>query len=111
MSVIVARLGGETGAAVQCGLFFAGEGQRLYGKTCTSGEPNKMAMTLRRPVGVAGLIIAANTPIANVAWKIFPALVCGNAVVLKAAEDAPATAWIIGKLVRPTGRARSRSSA
>lgn len=94
---------GETGAAVQCGLFFASEGQRLYGKTCTSGVPNKMAMTVRRPVGVAGLIVAANTPIANVAWKLFPALVCGNGVVLKAAEDTPATAWIVGELAREAG--------
>jgi len=94
---------GETAGAVQCGLFFAGEGQRLYGKTCTSGVPDKMALTLRRPVGVAGLIIAANTPIANVAWKLFPALVCGNAVVLKAAEDSPATAWFMGRLVREAG--------
>ena len=45
---------------------------------------------VRQPIGVAGLIIAANTPIANVAWKVFPALVCGNAAVLKAAEDTPA---------------------
>jgi len=94
---------GETGGAVECGLFFASEGQRLYGKTCTSGAPNKMAMTLRRPVGVTGLIIAANTPIANVAWKLFPALVCGNAAVLKAAEDTPATAWMMGKLARKAG--------
>ena len=94
---------GETGGAAQCGLFYASEGQRLYGRTCTSGAPHKMAMTLRRPIGVAGLIIAANTPIANVAWKLFPALVCGNAVVLKAAEDTPATAWIVGKLAREAG--------
>ena len=89
---------GETGGAIQCGLFYASEGQRLYGRTTTSGTPNKYAMTVRQPIGVAGLIIAANTPIANVAWKIFPALVCGNSVVLKAAEDTPATAWIVGKL-------------
>lgn len=98
-----AEAAGETEAAVQCGLFFAGEGQRLYGRTCTSGAPDKLSMILRRPVGVAGLIVAANTPIANVAWKLFPALVCGNAVVLKAAEDTPATAWIVGKLAREAG--------
>ena len=89
---------GETGGAIQCGLFYASEGQRLYGRTTTSGTLNKYAMTVRQPIGVAGLIIAANTPIANVAWKIFPALVCGNSVVLKAAEDTPATAWIVGEL-------------
>jgi aldehyde dehydrogenase (NAD+) len=94
---------GETGGAIQCGLFYASEGQRLYGRTTTSGTPNKYAMTIRTPIGVAGLIIAANTPIANVAWKIFPALVCGNSVVLKAAEDTPATAWIVGKLAAEIG--------
>ena len=94
---------GETGGAIQCGLFYASEGQRLYGRTTTSGTPNKYAMTIRTPIGVAGLIIAANTPIANVAWKIFPALVCGNSVVLKAAEDTPATAWIVGKLAADVG--------
>lgn len=94
---------GETGGAIQCGLFYASEGQRLFGRTTTSGVPNKYAMTVRQPIGVAGLIIAANTPIANVAWKIFPALICGNAAVLKAAEDTPATAWIVGKIAQEVG--------
>lgn len=94
---------GEVGAAIQCGLFYASEGQRLYGRTTTSGVPNKYAMTVRMPIGVAGLIIAANTPIANVAWKIFPALICGNAAVLKVAEDTPATAWIVGRIAQETG--------
>lgn len=94
---------GETGGAVAQGLFMAGEGQRLYGRTTTSGIPNRHAMTIRRPVGVAGLIIAANTPIANVAWKVFPALICGNGAVLKAAEDTPATAWIFGKIAHEAG--------
>ena len=90
---------GECAGAVRQGQFMAGEGQRLYGRTTTSGTPNKQAMTVRQPAGVAGLIVAANTPVANIAWKIFPALICGNSVVLKAAEDAPATAWIIGQLI------------
>ena len=94
---------GETQGAIQCGLFFAGEGQRLYGRTCTSGVPNKYAMTVRQAVGVAGLIIAANTPVANVAWKIFPAMICGNTAVLKAAEDTPATAWIVGRIAGKAG--------
>lgn len=94
---------GETSGAIQCGLFYASEGQRLYGRTSTSGTPNKYAMTVRQPIGVAGLIIAANTPIANVAWKIFPALVCGNTAVLKASEDTPITAWIVGKIAQEAG--------
>ncbi|PSN10077.1 aldehyde dehydrogenase, partial [filamentous cyanobacterium CCT1] len=94
---------GETGGAIALGLFYASEGQRLYGCTTTSGTPNKYAMTVRHPLGVAGLIIAANTPIANVAWKVFPALICGNTAVLKAAEDTPATAWIFGKVAQEAG--------
>ena len=94
---------GETGGAIELGLFYAGEGQRLYGRTTTSGVANKYAMTIRQPMGVAGLIIAANTPIANVAWKVFPALICGNAAILKAAEDTPATAWIFGKIAHEAG--------
>ena len=94
---------GETGGAIQCGLFYASEGQRLYGHTTTSGTPNKYAMTIRQPIGIAGLIIAANTPIANVAWKIFPALICGNTAILKGSEDTPATAWIAGKIAKEAG--------
>jgi len=101
MSVKQAR--GETGGAIAQGEFMAGEGRRLYGRTTTSAVPNKYAMTVRQPLGVAGLIIAANTPIANVAWKVFPALVCGNSAVLKAAEDTPASAWIFGKLAHEVG--------
>ena len=94
---------GETDGAIELGLFMAGEGQRLYGRTTTSGAANKYAQTVREPIGVAGLIIAANTPIANVAWKVFPALICGNAAVLKAAEDTPATAWIFGRIAQAAG--------
>jgi alpha-ketoglutaric semialdehyde dehydrogenase len=94
---------GETGGAIALGLFYASEGQRLYGKTATSGTPNKFSMIIRQPVGVAGLIVPGNTPIANVAWKVFPALVCGNAVVLKAAEDTPVTAWIFSEIAHAAG--------
>lgn len=94
---------GETDAAIALGMFMAGEGQRLYGRTTTSGVADRVAMTVRCPVGVAGLIIAANTPIANVAWKVFPALICGNGVVLKAAEDTPATAWLFGRIAHAAG--------
>jgi aldehyde dehydrogenase (NAD+) len=94
---------GEVGGAIQLGLFFASEGQRLYGRTTTSGTPHRQAMTVREPIGVAGLIVPANTPIANIAWKAFPALVCGNTVVLKAAEDAPAIAWLFARCTRDAG--------
>jgi aldehyde dehydrogenase (NAD+) len=93
----------ETGAAIEMGLFIAGEGRRFYGRTTTSGVPHKAALTVRQPLGVAGLIIAANTPIANIAWKVFPALLCGNAAVLKAAEDTPLSAWAFARLAREAG--------
>ncbi|HET9361728.1 MAG TPA: aldehyde dehydrogenase family protein, partial [Vicinamibacterales bacterium] len=94
---------GETDAAIEMGFFVAGEGRRFYGQTTTSAVPNKTALIVRQPLGVAGLIIAANTPIANVAWKAFPALLCGNAAVLKAAEDTPLSAWAFGELARDAG--------
>jgi aldehyde dehydrogenase (NAD+) len=94
---------GETDGAIELGFFFAGEGQRLYGRTMTSGAPDRYAMTVRQPMGVAGLIVAANTPIANVAWKVFPALICGNTAILKAAEDTPATAWAFAQIAHGEG--------
>ena len=94
---------GETDAAIEMGFFVAGEGRRFYGQTTTSAVPNKSALVMRQPLGVAGLIIAANTPIANVAWKAFPALLCGNAAILKAAEDTPLSAWAFGLLAREAG--------
>lgn len=94
---------GEVGGAVQCARFFAGEGTRLFGRTMPSGTSGKYNMTVRQPIGVAGLIIASNTPIANVAWKLFPALVCGNTVVMKAAETAPGTALAVGRLAVKVG--------
>ena len=94
---------GETDAAIEMGFFVAGEGRRFYGQTTTSAVPNKAAMVVRQPLGVAGLIIAANTPIANVAWKAFPALLCGNAAILKAAEDTPLSAWAFAQLAREAG--------
>lgn len=94
---------GETDAAIEMGFFVAGEGRRFYGQTTTSAVPNKSAMVVRQPLGVAGLIIAANTPIANVAWKAFPALLCGNAAILKASEDTPLSAWAFGELAREAG--------
>jgi len=94
---------GETGGAIEMGYFVAGEGRRFYGRTTTSAVPNRQAMTVRQPLGVAGLIIAANTPIANVTWKVFPAILCGNAAVLKASEDTPETALVFARLAAEAG--------
>ena len=94
---------GETDGAIELGYFVAGEGRRFYGRTMPSAVPNRQAMTVRQPLGVAGLIIAANTPIANVAWKVFPALLCGNGAVLKASEDTPETALVFARLAAEAG--------
>ena len=94
---------GEVSGAIQQGHFFAGEGMRLYGRTLTSAMPGKQSFTVRQPRGIAGLIVPANTPIANIAWKVFPALICGNTIVMKAAEDAPEIANLFAKLVQVAG--------
>ncbi len=94
---------GEVGAALAQGDYFAGEGMRLYARSLTSGMPGKYSHTVRQPRGVAGLIVPANTPIANISWKVFPALICGNTVVLKASEDAPEIAVRMAQLAKQAG--------
>jgi alpha-ketoglutaric semialdehyde dehydrogenase len=94
---------GEVDGAILLGEFFAGEGQRLFGRSMTSGTPYRHNYTVREPIGVAGLIVPANTPIANVAWKVFPALICGNTAVLKSAEDSPETAALFGAIADELG--------
>jgi aldehyde dehydrogenase (NAD+) len=94
---------GEVGGAILQGEYFAGEGMRLYARSLTSGMPGKSSHTVRQARGVAGLIVPANTPIANIAWKTFPALVCGNTVVLKAAEDSPRIAQLFAEICQEAG--------
>lgn len=93
----------EVGGAILQGEFFAGEGMRLYGRSLTSAVPGKMSHTIRQPHGIAALIVPANTPIANIAWKAFPALICGNTTVLKASEDAPYTALLLARIATEAG--------
>lgn len=94
---------GEVGGAILQAEYWAGEGMRLYGRSLTSGTPNKYSHTVRQPRGVAGLIVPANTPIANIAWKSFPALICGNTVVMKAAEDSPRIAELFAQITKEAG--------
>lgn len=93
----------EVNAAILQGEFFAGEGMRLYGRSLTSSINGKSSYTVREPRGIAGLIVPANTPIANIAWKTFPALICGNTVVMKAAEDTPHIALLFARLSKEAG--------
>jgi alpha-ketoglutaric semialdehyde dehydrogenase len=88
---------GEADAAIEMGFFVAGEGRRLYGRTTTSAMPNRTVMATRRPVGVAALIVSFNTPLPNFAWKAFPAVLCGNAAVLKPSEHTPASATLFAR--------------
>jgi aldehyde dehydrogenase (NAD+) len=94
---------GEVGGAIQQAEYWAGEGMRLYGRSLTSGTTGKYSHTVRQPHGVAGLIVPANTPIANIAWKTFPALICGNTVVMKAAEDSPSITLLFAQLTKEAG--------
>ncbi len=94
---------GEVGGAIQLGEYFSSEGMRMYGKSINSGISNKQSFTIRMPHGVCGLIVPANTPIANISWKIFPALICGNTIVLKSSEDTPLIANIFARLVKNAG--------
>jgi aldehyde dehydrogenase (NAD+) len=89
---------GETDAAIEMGFFVAGEGRRLYGRTTTSAMPNRTVLAARRPVGVAALIVSFNTPLPNYAWKVFPAVLCGNAAILKPSEHTPASGAFFGQL-------------
>lgn len=96
----------ETDAAVEMGLFVAGEGRRSYGRTTTASMPHRTVLTVRQPLGVAGLIMSFNTPLPNVAWKVFPAVFCGNAAVLKPSEHTPASARLFGELAQEAGLPR-----
>ena len=100
-SLALAR--GETDAAIEMGLFIAGEGRRFYGRTTTASMPHRTVMSVRQPLGVAALLTSFNTPLPNAAWKAFPSMLCGNASVLKPSEHAPASALFFGRLVLDAG--------
>ncbi len=89
---------GDVQEAIDCALYSAGEGRRLFGQTTPSETPNKFAMSVRMPVGVCALITPWNFPVAIPCWKALPALVCGNTVILKPAEDTPACATYLMQL-------------
>jgi acyl-CoA reductase-like NAD-dependent aldehyde dehydrogenase len=74
---------GDVQEAIDMAYFMAGEGRRLSGETIPSELPDKDCKSVRVPVGVCGLITPWNFPVAIPAWKLMPALVCGNTVVFK----------------------------
>ncbi len=83
---------GEVKRAMNITEYAAGEGRRLFGYTTPSELPNTLAYTVRRPVGVVGIITPWNFPIAIPAWKMAPALICGNTLVFKPASSTPMSA-------------------
>src|SRR5262245_31871178 len=101
----------EVASAADLALFMESEGSRFYGKTMTSPVPNRRVRTERAPIGVCAAIMPFNSPLAGIAWKVFPALVCGNAVVAKSHELTPYTAVAFGKLLRDAGLPKGLYSA
>jgi aldehyde dehydrogenase (NAD+) len=89
MGKVLEETRGDVQEAIDTAYYAEGEGRRLFGKTVPSELPDKWAMTHRRPIGVVGCITPFNFPVAIPSWKLFPALLSGNAVVFKPAEDTP----------------------
>ncbi|HET9401829.1 MAG TPA: aldehyde dehydrogenase family protein [Candidatus Acidoferrales bacterium] len=102
MGKVLTETRGDVQEAIDMTYYMAGEGRRQFGQTVPSELPNKFAMSVRQPIGVAGMITPWNFPMAIPSWKITPALVCGNTVVIKPAEDTPLSAY---NLVQALGEA------
>src|SRR5271156_4688795 len=100
MAISLARA--MVAGAVDVFRYYAGWATKIYGETNPS-DPSMFNYTLREPVGVCGQIIPWNGPIAMFAWKIAPALACGNVSVLKPAEQTPLTALRLGELIQEAG--------
>src|SRR5438477_2777556 len=94
---------GDVQEAIDMTYYMAGEGRRLFGQTTPSELPNKFAMSVRQSIGVAGLITPWNFPMAIPSWKMMPALICGNTVVLKPAEDTPLSSYRLVQILTDAG--------
>ena len=103
MGKVISEARGDVQEAIDIAEYMAGEGRRLYGHTTPSELRDKFCMTIRIPLGVCGLITPWNFPTAIPAWKLMPALVCGNAVVFKPATDTPLCAIELVKLMEEAG--------
>ena len=103
MGKVLKEAGGDVQEAIDCTYYTAGEGRRLHGFTTPAEMPDKFAMCVRQPVGLCGLITPWNFPMAIPSWKLIPALVCGNAVVLKPAEDTPLSTYNLVKACEEAG--------
>lgn len=103
MGKVIAETRGDVQEAIDMAYYIAAEGRRLFGVTVPSELPDKLAFSIRQPLGVCGLITPWNFPMAIPSWKLFPALVAGNTVVIKPASDTPASAHHLVEILLEAG--------
>jgi acyl-CoA reductase-like NAD-dependent aldehyde dehydrogenase len=103
MGKVIAEARGDVQEAIDMAFYMGGEGRRLLGYTAPVEMPNKFGMAVRDPSGVVGIITPWNFPIAVPSWKIFPALVAGNAVVWKPSPETPAISAAFIKVFEEAG--------
>jgi acyl-CoA reductase-like NAD-dependent aldehyde dehydrogenase len=103
MGKVLAETGGDVQEGIDTAYYAATEGRRLFGQVVPSELRSKWAMTYRRPIGVVGLITPFNFPMAIPTWKMFPALLCGNSVIIKPSEDVPHTVHLLVEILLEAG--------
>ncbi len=103
MGKVLKEARGDVQEAIDMIFYTAGEGRRLHGYTTPSEMPHKFAMCVRQPVGVCSLITPWNFPMAIPSWKMIPALICGNTLVIKPAEDTPLSTVNLVKVLEEAG--------
>ena len=103
MGKVLAEARGDVQEGIDIAFLMAGEGRRMFGDTVPSELPDKWAMSIRQPIGIAGIITPWNFPIAIPCWKMMPALVAGNTVVFKPASDTPHCATLLVELMAEAG--------
>ena len=103
MGKVIAEARGDVQEAIDMGKYIAGEGRRMFGQTVPSELRDKFAMLIRDSIGVVGLITPWNFPLAIPSWKVFPALICGNGIVFKPAEDTPLLATLFIQILEEAG--------
>ena len=103
MGKVLTESRGDVQEAIDMAYFMAGEGRRLYGQTVPAEMPDKFAMSVRMPLGVCGMITPWNFPMAIPSWKILPALICGNTVVIKPATDTPLSCYHLVQTLAEAG--------
>ncbi|HSE42352.1 MAG TPA: aldehyde dehydrogenase family protein, partial [Acidobacteriota bacterium] len=103
MGKVLKEAAGDVQEAIDMTYYIAGEGRRLHGHTTPSELPNKYMMSQRVPLGVAAMITPWNFPMAIPSWKIIPALVSGNTVVLRPSPEAPLSAHHFVRILHEAG--------